>query len=67
MKKVVTLLAAFTLLVGCSGNYGSKHDHSNDKKLHNKGVAIESHAPRHMSDVTKEVARRASSATTKTP
>ena len=67
MKKVVTLIAALTLLVGCSGNYCSSHGHSHDKKLHNKGVAIESHAPRHVSDVTKEVARRASSATTKAP
>ena len=40
MKKVVTLIAALTLLVGCSGNYCSSHGHSHDKKLHNKGVAI---------------------------
>lgn len=65
MKKVVTLLAASVLLVGCSGNYGNKHDHSHKKKLHNKGIAIESHAPRHISNVSKEVARRASSATLK--
>ena len=63
MKKIVTMLAAATLLVGCSGNYGDKHNHQQGKKLHNKGVAIERHAPRHVSDVTTESARRASSAT----
>lgn len=65
MKKLVTLFAASILLAGCSGNYGNNHGHNHDKKLHNKGVAIESHSPRHMNNVTKEVARRASSATTK--
>lgn len=64
MKKIITILAASILLVGCKGNmYGQKHDHK--EKLHNKGVAIEKHAPRHVSDVNREVARRASSASTK--
>jgi hypothetical protein len=64
MKKIITILAASVLLVSCKGNmYGHKHDHK--EKLHNKGVAIEKHGPRHVSDVTREVARRASSASTK--
>ena len=65
MKKIIILLAAFALLGGCSGNCGNKHTQSHKEKLHNKGVAIESHAPRHISGVTSEVARRASSATLK--
>lgn len=65
MKKVITLLATFTLLGGCSGNCGNKHANSHEEKLHNKGIPIESHAPRHISGVTSEAARRASSATLK--
>ncbi|MDP5110683.1 MAG: hypothetical protein NWP47_04805 [Rickettsiaceae bacterium] len=65
MKKIITLLATFTLLGGCSGNCGNKHTNSHEEKLHNKGIPIESHAPRHISGVTSEAARRASSATLK--
>lgn len=67
MKAIITLLSASILLIGCSGNYGNKPVHHHGKKLHNKGVAIEKHAPGHMSDVTREVARRAASASPQTP
>jgi hypothetical protein len=65
MKKIITLLAASVLLIACKGNMygGDKHDQK--EKLHNKGVAIEKHAPRHMDNVTRDVANRASSASLK--
>ena len=64
MKKIITLLTTSVLLVACKGNmYGNEHTH--EKKLHNKGVAIEKHAPRHMSDVSREVAARAAAASIK--
>jgi hypothetical protein len=64
MKKIITLLATSVLLLACKGNmYGDKNNHK--EKLHNKGVAIEKHAPRHMDNVTRDVANRASSASLK--
>jgi len=64
MRQIITLLTASILLVACKGNmYGAEQTH--EKKLHNKGVAIEKHAPKHVSDVSREVAARAAATSIK--
>ncbi len=64
MRKIITLLTASVLLVACKGNmYGNTNTHN--EKLYNKGVAIEKHAPRHVSEVARNAAARAAAASTK--
>jgi len=64
MSKIIALLTVSILLVACKGNmYGNESNH--EKKLHNKGVAIEKHASKHVSNVSRDVADRASAASRK--
>ena len=57
MKKILIISVASLILVGCNSAYKKTND---KEKLHNKGVAIETHAPTHANKVTQETARRAS-------